>query len=392
MSRSHPALQGVYHGRKIDPGDLSALVRGAERKPRTREELSRAYAVLYDADFEERAQRYDALRQDRQTLALLEKQHQANEIESFRFQGRRYDSADAKRLLKQFDRLLDEEAPWWADFDRRVLLVHFQMSLQLGEKFADEVKSRYEFHLALQDLDRETSRQRWALSRVSDFVDEEDGPMDYRDFHDVRAHLLEAYDSFERCLRSACRLKAPRMECLPAGQPLANILLTQTPVPRLKPAAQALPARWIHKFGKQLDEVRVNLRTILAESLGDLLNRQAWIAHRWTEDVANCVEIEEEAVYDDSPEGKPDVKARNAVELAPLDEEDEEVELEAYVLSEEDLLSSETKVEVAEVDEPLEFELSEQDVLAGPEEIGEDVELDDIDEDDHNNRPRHWGV
>lgn len=386
MSRFHPALQGVYHGRMIEPGDLAALVRGAESKPHTREQLSRAHAVLYDANFEERAQRYDSLRQDRQTLALVERQHEADAIESFRFQGRHYDSADAKRLLKQFDRLLDEELEWWADFDRRVFLIHYQMALPLGASFAEELKSRYEFHLALQDIDREASRQRRALSRVSSFVAEDEGPLDYRDFHDVRAQLLESYDAFDRCLRTACRLKAPKLACLPDGQPLANLLLSQAPVARLKPAAQALPARWITKFGRQLDEVRDNTRRILGESLNALLPRQAWIAHRWVEDVVNCIEIEEVEAEDEAKPG-----LGEEADLAPLDEE--VVELEAYVLSEEDLATGapgETRVEVAELDE--EIELTEDDVLAEPEEAGEDVELEDLDEDDRNKRPRHWNV
>ncbi len=78
--------------------------------------------------------------------------------------------------------------------------------------------------------------------------------------------------------------------------------------------------------------------------------------------------------------------------LQPLDDEPE------FELSEEDVLTEpleETERPDAELDEEPdeeEFQLSERDVLAEPEEAGEDVEVEDIDPDDHNNRPRHWSV
>ena len=49
-------------------------------------------------------------------------------------------------------------------------------------------------------------------------------------------------------------------------------------------------------------------------------------------------------------------------------------------------------VTLQDPDEEPEFELSDQDMLAEPEEAGEDVELEDLDPDDRNNRPRHWNV
>ena len=160
----------------------------------------------------------------------------------------------------------------------------------------------------------------------------------------------------------------------------------QALVRRLRPAAQVLPAGWINKFQRQLDEVRQNLPPILSESLAALLAVQGQIARRWAEEMANLPEVEEaeEAVLEEA--------AEPSVDLQSLDDEPE------FELSEEDVLNAEAReaehesVTLQDPDEEPEFELSDQDVLAEPEEAGEDVDLEDLDPDDRNNRPRHWNV
>ena len=127
--------------------------------------MSRDHAALYGEEFQERARQYQLLRQDRDVLTMVERQYRAGEIEEFHFQGRRYAAAEAPRLLKKFDRLLEEEGRWWVDFDRRVFLVHYQMAGDLGEKSAAELRSHYEFHLTLQKISAEVSRRRRVLAK-----------------------------------------------------------------------------------------------------------------------------------------------------------------------------------------------------------------------------------
>ena len=177
---------------------------------------------------------------------------------------------------------------------------------------------------------------------------------------------------------------------MPPGQPLANVLLSETPVPRLKPVAQTVSGRWVRKFARQLDEIRDRAWQVLGASLDGLLARLAWVADRWAEALTAPPEAEEAAPVgaDETPEER---AARESM-LQPLDDEPE------FELSEEDVLTEpleETERPDAELDEEPdeeEFQLSERDVLAEPEEAGEDVEVEDIDPDDHNNRPRHWSV
>ncbi len=109
------------------------------------------------ADFGERARRLELLRQNRDILALVDRQHQAGEIDSFRYGSRRYDSADARRMLTGIDRQMDEEERWWADFDRRIFRVHYQMARDLGAAVVRDLRLRYEFQLGLQDIEREAS-------------------------------------------------------------------------------------------------------------------------------------------------------------------------------------------------------------------------------------------
>ena len=88
----------------------------------------------------------------------------------------------------------------------------------------------------------------------------------------------------------------------------------------------------------------------------------------------------------------PEERAATESLLQPLDDEPE------FELSEEDVLTEpleEAERPAAELDEEPdgeELQLSERDVLAEPEAAGEDVEVEEIDPDDHNNRPRHWNV
>lgn len=204
------------------------------------------------------------------------------------------------------------------------------------------------------------------------------------------AELLETYDAFTSCLHKACRLRAPNLKGLPPDQPLANVLLSETPVPRLKPVAQTVSGRWVRKFAQQLDEIRDHARQLLGEALEGLLTRLAWIAHGWAEALTTLPEVEEAAPVD--ADETPGERAGHESTLQPLDDEPE------FELSEEDVLTEpleETERPDAELDEEPneeEFQLSDRDVLAEPEEADADVEIEDIDPDDHNNRPRHWSV
>ena len=256
MNRIHPALQGVYAGRSIDLQNLPALIQSIERQPLPPAELLRAHAGLFVDNFAERARRLELLHQNRDALALVDRQHRVGEIDSFLYGSRRYDSADARRMLIGIDRQLDDEERWWADFDRRLFRIHYQMARDLGAEAARDLRLRYEFHLGLQEIEGEMSRRRRTLSRVASFVNDTDGPLSYADFHDVRAELMESYDAFGKCLQKACRLRPPNLKGLPPDQPLANAFLSEAPVAPLKPVAQTVSGRWVGKFARQLDEMR----------------------------------------------------------------------------------------------------------------------------------------
>jgi hypothetical protein len=386
MNPLHPLLLAAYASRHIQPGNVHVLAREVDHRPSDVEELTRAHAALYTPELEQRVARLQELRQDRDVLMMYHRQHEAGEIDSFRYAGQRYASDEARRLLQWLDGQLDAEERWWADFDRRVFVVHYQMARDLGEAEGDDLRSRYLFQLALQEVEGETSRKRRVVSRVASYVNDSSGAVDYGDFADVRDELMEAYDVFERCLRGACRLKPPKLPCLPAGQPLANILLSEAPVKRLKPVAQTVSGRWIHKLGKQLDEVRDNARRVQAESLSALLARQAWVARRWAEEATTMPEVEE-AVEEE--EETPERRTAREALLQPLDAEGLEV-------SEEDVVDAEAVPDKtgAELEQEVdaEFALSDQDVLPGPEEAGPDVELEDLDPKDHTKRRRHWNL
>jgi hypothetical protein len=389
MSRFYSALQAVYADRPIELSNLPALAQEVAKRRTPPDRLASACADLSAADFEERAQRLQQLQKDRDLLRKADRQHEAGDIDCFRYHGRDYDSAEARRLLARIDRQLDDEERWWADFDRRVFVVHYLMARDLEEDEARNLRVRYDFHLALQNIDLEATRRLRRLSRIADFMDESDAPVEQDDFHTIRAELMEAHDAFDKCLRGACRLQRPELDCLPHGQPLGNILLTSALVARLRPVAQSVSGRWIGKFSRQLNEVRTNARRILSESLAALVQRLAWVAQQWQEGIASLPEATE---VEERPAGPAKGLPGHEEGLQPAEGQEE------YELSEEDVMTGPAEeqqqpdLELDEEPDEEEFALSEHDVLAEPGEAGGDTEMEDIEDDDHTNRPRHWNV
>ncbi len=383
----HPALYTVYSGRPIALPSLPPLIQAVEAESMEPDELTAAHAALFAGDFERRAQRLELLRQNRDILSLVDRQYRGGEIDSFRYGSRRYHAADARPMLAGIDRQLDEEDRWWADFDWRTFRVHYLMARDLGKEIVWDLRQRYDFQLTLQDIERDASKRRKRLAKVAAYVNESDGPLPYDEFQDVRQELLESYDIFTKGLTRACKLQPPPLNCLPSDQPLGNVLLSEAPVPRLKPVAQTVSGRWIVKLARQIDEVRKNAARILEEGLETLLARLAWVARQWEEQITALPEVEEAEELDESPEER----AAQESLLQPLDAEPE------FELSEEDVVTeppeeARTQVELDEEPVEEEFALTDRDVLAEPGQAGEDVEVEDIDPDDHNNRPRHWNV
>ncbi|HVS38994.1 MAG TPA: hypothetical protein VMS17_25775 [Gemmataceae bacterium] len=388
MSSLHPALPSVYANRGIALPGLAILIQSVHKEPLPANRLLQAHADLFPADFAERARRIELLRQNRDILALVDRQHKAGEIETFRYGSGTYDAADARRMMEGIDRQMLQEESWWSEFDQRVFRIHYQMARELSDQTGRDLRIRCEFQTAMQDIERDTAARRRRLAKVASFVDEAEAMLPYEDFHAIRQELLEAWDVLTKSLHKASRLTAPELHCAPSGKPLARVLLAEAPVHRLRPVAQTVSPGWVSRLGRQMDEVRRNTRRILDEALQDLLTELEWIASHWIEQLTAPPEAEEAEELDVSPEER----AAQESLLQPLDDEPE------FELSEEDVVTEpleqaeRLEAELDEAPDEEEFALSEQDVLAEPTQADADLEFEDIDPDDHRDRPRHWNV
>src|SRR5262249_27594746 len=154
-----PRYHGCYDGRPLNPGKLEEMEEMVRETPWKPELLVRLHQRLYGEDLKHRMKDHQLLRDDYDMLQAI-KRNQATDDETFRFRGRRYEVGEVNRLIKQVQRELDEDFEWLGELDRRVFRVYYQMAIEVGNDEADDLLYRYEFHLAVQAIDRDVSGQR----------------------------------------------------------------------------------------------------------------------------------------------------------------------------------------------------------------------------------------
>ena len=331
---------GAYDGRFIAPGAVEALMGEVQRDPWKPDVLSRNYQRLFGPEFKERTREYLLLYEERETLLRVQADARQGKVESFLFRDRTYRPASLKRLTKKVEEQYREEQRWLAARDRMVFLIHYQMARDVGRATADELASRYRFHLKLQQILSNLIDQQISLQAVLTFLNNTRPPLPSSVFQEVRNRLRKAHEVLDLCLRSAFQLRLPRLENMTEGAPLSDFLLPRMLIKGLRPTASVLTVKWINKFLRQMSEVREKVRRIHFKSLGAILALQEQIAQKWTTelaDVPEVVEAEEEVLT--AEEETKALAARNAA----LAETDAEAEIE---LSEADVMEGETATSV----------------------------------------------
>ena len=263
--------QGAYDGRFIDPGATEALEGEVQRDPWKPEILSRNYQRLFGPEFRERTREYLLLYKEREILKRVQNDARQGKVESFLFRDRSYRPASVKRLTKKVEDQYREELRWLAARDRMVYLIHYQMAREVGRATANELASRYRFHLKLQQILCNLIAQQTSLQLVLAVLNNTRPPLAQSVFQDVRERLRKAHEILELCLRTAFQLRLPRLENMTEGAPLSGFLLPRTLIKGLRPTASVLTVKWINKFLRQMSEVREKVRRIHFKSLGAIL-------------------------------------------------------------------------------------------------------------------------
>ena len=266
---------GAYDGRFIAPGAVEALEEEVRRDPWKPEILSRNYQRLFSPEFKEHAREYLLLYKERETLKRVQTDARRGKVESFLFRDRTYRPASLKRLTKKVEEQYREEQRWLAARDRMVFLIHYQMARDVGRATANELASRYRFHLKLQQILGNLIDQQISIQAVLTFLNNTRPPLPSSVFQEVRDRLRKAHEILDLCLRDAFQLRLPRLENMTEGALLSGFLLPRTLIKGLRPTASVLTVKWINKFFAPDGRGGEKVRRIHFKSLGAILRSRS---------------------------------------------------------------------------------------------------------------------
>jgi Zn-dependent protease with chaperone function len=285
-----PRYHGLYDDRFLDPGIIEDLTHQANLQPWQPDTIGNVYANLYAGDFSERMEQHRQRMGEYRLLEGLKQGDLTLKKKDFDFRGKRYVAADVEGLFKTVDAELEQDLKWMGDIDRRAYLTYYQMARELGGNLTVDLKARYEFHVAVQqmlrDLKGQQSRIDSAMKYLSDKRQVESGA-----FQEVLAIFRQAHETLTQALEGADKLHIPPMKNMNAGAPLGPFLLDKPLVKNCARSTQTIEGQWIAKFMEQLSEVLEKVRRIHFKSLGGVLSMQEELAKRWLAELSAAPEV-----------------------------------------------------------------------------------------------------
>jgi Zn-dependent protease with chaperone function len=276
----HPRYHGLYDHRYLKPGDLDALIRTSATEFADADRLAEAQARLYGDELKARMDVHQARQEEFNRLAPLV--YGAVELtgKDFQFRGAHYPAADARRLLDQVQKELDQDLDWMSSLDREAFLVYWAMARQVGEPVWRELEERYRFHLALQEIHGQLSAQsnqmRVTLDALAGRRDLTEG-----EFHSALGVFRQAHHVLFKNLKAADHLRLPALKNMEPGELLGPFLLSRPLIPQLGNQQNTLDGEWINQFLGQVGEVLDKTQRIHFKSLGGILALQERVAERW---------------------------------------------------------------------------------------------------------------
>ncbi len=275
----HPRYHGLYDRRYLTPGDLDKRFGVELATPNSSDNWAEAHAELYGAATIARMAAHNVRSQEQRRLASLVGGQVELTGKDFEFRGNRHRRGDAKQLLDQVQKELDQDFEWMSNHDQESLRIHHGLAAACDEATRHELEARYRFHMALQDMQVSLAghnhRVRSILAFLSDKrkVPEDDFKTSVRVFVDAHAALRQA-------LEKAAQLRLPPMKNLTAGAPLAPLLLSEPLIGPLPGGTNTLDGKWIGAFIGQLGGVLDHIERIYFKSLGGILALQERIAEQ----------------------------------------------------------------------------------------------------------------
>lgn len=293
-----PRYHGVYDDRYIEIKSVNELETEAASAKWNEGRLERVALKLYDAELKAWMEGHSSRREEYRLLSGLASGQLELKGEDLEFRGRKYDPAEAKKLLKKVDRELEEDRQYFEALDRRAFLVYYQMALPVNERWARELANRYDFHITCQDMLRKLIGEQAHLEATLEFLKGRD-QLQEGEFRAALKAFRDAHKAVSKCLHTADDLPVPELKNMKKGKPLGPFLLEKRLVHSLDRDEQSLRGDWIGRFMGQLSEVLEKLRRIHFKSLGGILLTQDRIYQAWKKHLGDIPLIE--AVADEAP-------------------------------------------------------------------------------------------
>src|SRR5207247_8856283 len=128
-------------------------------------------------------------------------------------------AVEAKPLLEQVRKELDQDFQWMETLDRQVFQVHHEMARQISADVRGELEERYHFHLAIQQIHVKLLAQSQNVqATLGQLAGKRQLGQD--EYQRVVAVLQQAHSGLERSLVTADKLHLPRLKNMTAGQAL----------------------------------------------------------------------------------------------------------------------------------------------------------------------------
>ncbi|MFO0969154.1 MAG: M48 family metallopeptidase [Gemmataceae bacterium] len=268
---------GLYDNRYLEIEDLTSLLRRADvlPPPLALRHLDEVYAPTLAGWVTEYNKRLD----DFDLLAALVSGRIQPKGPKLEFRGQPYAPTQAKVLLEQVGKEIEEDRAYLGQLDERVFLACSKLAVEQPD-LKQELVERYRFHLAAQEMHRNVIKSinetqnilAWASSRRE---------LSPEDFAAVRHGLTEAAGRLHQLLRDANERRIPALRNISAGTVLRDFLLHKPVVRHLGTAEQTIAPDWIQELLGQLAEVQDKLKRILFKSMGGILALQERIVDKY---------------------------------------------------------------------------------------------------------------
>lgn len=278
--RQDPRYFGLYDGRPLDPGDLQTQVNTVYYHPWPVGELVRVYNRLYGGQLKEFAEAHQKRDKEQDLLREIKSGETRPRGGVFTFREQQYPVAKAEELLQQVDQELERDTEELKKLDSEVFLAHYQMARVNGDGNDQELWARYQFHLAAQEILKNTAVELVRLNAVLGYLSTREQTTS-EDFAEVARLMREARGVLFNAIRQASQLGLPALRNMQAGAALSGFLLDERVVEDLPTGSNSIEGEWVSRLMQQLHQVQSKSSRIHYKSLGAILALQEKIAATW---------------------------------------------------------------------------------------------------------------